>query len=58
MDAFVQTNVRLPRGIVKWLKDEARRNRRSYSAEVAYRLDQARASQRRRERRKVRGEEA
>lgn len=50
MDGFVQTNVRLPRGIVKWLKEEAKRNRRSYSAEATYRLEQARAAQRRRDR--------
>ncbi|MCE8034632.1 Arc family DNA-binding protein [Billgrantia tianxiuensis] len=50
MDGFVQTNVRLPRGIVKWLKEEARRNRRSYSAEVAIRLERSRREQEQRER--------
>lgn len=50
MDGYVQTNVRIPRSIMNWLKDEAKRNRRSYSAEVTYQLEQARRSQLRRER--------
>lgn len=52
MAAYEQTNIRLPRGIKNWLKDEAKRNRRSYSAEVAIRLEESRRKQEQKEKRK------
>ncbi|MCG7598422.1 Arc family DNA-binding protein [Halomonas sp. McH1-25] len=45
MPATVQTNVRLPVGIKEWLRREAKRNRRSLSAEITYRLEQSRRAQ-------------
>ena len=51
MDGFEQTNVRLPRGIKAWLKAQARQNRRSFSAEVAVRLEASRREQERKEKR-------
>ncbi|TDX29085.1 Arc-like DNA binding dprotein [Modicisalibacter xianhensis] len=45
MPVSVQTNIRLPAGIKEWLKREARRNRRSLSAEITYRLEQSRRAQ-------------
>lgn len=56
MDGYVQTNVRIPKGIKEWLRQEAKKNRRSLSAEITYRLEQSRATQKRREKRSRRSE--
>ncbi|MCE8027558.1 Arc family DNA-binding protein [Halomonas daqingensis] len=46
----------MPHGIKEWLKEEARRNRRSLSAEVTYRLEESRRAQLQRERRKAKSQ--
>lgn len=42
----VQTNLRLPPELKKWLQQQATKARRSLSAEVAFRLESTRDDQR------------
>ena len=49
----VQTNVRLPAELKRWLKEQAQRSRRSLTAEVVLHLEAAQAAAQRKDQRQA-----